>query len=465
MSKKVKNTIEPTDFDIVIGGDKLTFKVFDRELFTNFLFDKLHFSDAEAKSLSDGMEAFRKEFGEDVFRLELMKQSKRIGENFLLSPDLNTDTITRINIHNKELEEVIKIFKDNTEEIKRKLAESQEEIKELKRELKSKGPLMVRQSEHISDNLLQYNTPVDLFSMLEPNVQADLRAYNISKYKPEEERPSMLSDLTGHEMTMITAFSILLGTNSQNTKEGEPDFYTGNAKISSIQYGSDAAAIMPGLSFTLYQFAKILNHGKPPSGQDIDNAETALYALEGKKQYLSHTETYIGRDIKNRKVKTEVIISGHLPLFQIVQAQITQTVEGDPGPPRKKKETIINLNPIFSRQIATKYINIPVDIIKRTAIANGSSKVPSSVLLLREYLQRAHAHGMYKVEINTDNLKMLLAPTAVKARQKGRVNTAINKSIETCKALGLLINHEISTGKAGQEKYTFCINEEWPGVE
>jgi len=45
--------------------------------------------------------------------------------------------------------------------------------------------------------------------------------------------------------------------------------------------------------------------------------------------------------------------------------------------------------------------------------------------------------------------------------RRKKVKEFTEKAIETCKALGLLLNHKIETGATGEPKVIFKLNKKW----
>jgi len=127
----------------------------------------------------------------------------------------------------------------------------------------------------------------------------------------------------------------------------------------------------------------------------------------------------------------------------------------------KKEETIILLNPIFRRQIDSKFILYPTDITRRTIIAYGSHNLSETALRLRDYLMRELSSKHYEPVINLDRLYWMLNEKWMRESRKKKVKEFTERAIETCKALGLLLRHEIKPGATGEPKVVFYINKDW----
>ena len=106
--------------------------------------------------------------------------------------------------------------------------------------------------------------------------------------------------------------------------------------------------------------------------------------------------------------KTEHKIEGFRKLIDIAKISRTdynrENIELS-----KTEETIIVLNPIFRRQIDSKFVSYPNDINRRTIIAYGSHNLPEITIRLRDYLMREHSSKRYQPEISLDKLYYLLS--------------------------------------------------------
>ena len=127
----------------------------------------------------------------------------------------------------------------------------------------------------------------------------------------------------------------------------------------------------------------------------------------------------------------------------------------------KKEDIIIMLNPIFRRQIDSKFILYPNDINKRTIIAYGNHNVSDITLRLRDYLMRELSSKHYKAEIYLDKLYYLLAEKWMRESRKTKIKDYTIKALETVITLGILKSYEIKTGATGEAKIIFTLNKDW----
>jgi hypothetical protein len=103
----------------------------------------------------------------------------------------------------------------------------------------------------------------------------------------------------------------------------------------------------------------------------------------------------------------------------------------------------------------------PTDINRRTIIAYGSHDVSEITLRLRDYLMKELSYKHYEPEMNMERLYYMLSEKWMKEGRKKKVREYTEKAVDTCKALGLLISYEITTGASGQDKVVFHINRDW----
>jgi hypothetical protein len=128
----------------------------------------------------------------------------------------------------------------------------------------------------------------------------------------------------------------------------------------------------------------------------------------------------------------------------------------------KRTETIVVLNPIFRRQIDSKFILYPNDITKRTIIAYGSHNVSEVTLRLRDYLMRELSSKHYKPEINLHKLYYVLAEKWMRESRKKKVKEYTEKAIVVVIELGRLESYDIVSAKTtGEPKVVFKLNKDF----
>lgn len=321
----------------------------------------------------------------------------------------------------------------------------------LPNEVNKKGKF--KRSGHLTDQMLKYNYPKDkqpsLFDILQTETLKDLEVAGVERAEIVEG-----IKLSPSETKIIDSLCKLLHEKSQTLDAKKNNYYTGNLPFEITEYGLESTQA-PKLAFTLYELTQEYKGEDTISGKDLENVRTVLTKLDNRKFLIKYTETTKGK--AGAWIKKEY--EAYRKLIFVDKATLSYGV-GDIES-YKKTETIVLLNPIFRRQIDSKFILYPNDIQKRTAIAYGNDKVSSIALNLRDYLIREHGSKRYTPEIGLDRLYYILAEQWMKESRKKKVKEFTDKAIETVKALGLLIDYEIKPGATGEQKIVFTLNKEW----
>jgi hypothetical protein len=315
-----------------------------------------------------------------------------------------------------------------------------------------------KRSGHLADQLLKYNHPKDskgqlsIFDSLQEGTKKTIETVGGVEITEIVEGIK----LSPSETKVIDCLCKLLHENSQVFDSKKEDYYSGNKGFDLVEFGGDKNTPAPKLAFTLYELTKEYKAGEYVGGKDIDNVKHILTDLDNKKFLLSYVET---TKIKGGG-KVEKKIEDFRKLIHIVK--ISQTVFNKEDVELSKlEETIVVLNPIFRRQIDSKFILYPNDINKRTIIAYGSHNLSDIALRLRDYLMRELSSKRYKPEISLEKLFYLLAEKWMRESRKTKVKQYTDKAIETVKTLGLIDSYEVKTGATGEPKIIFTLNKDW----
>jgi hypothetical protein len=308
---------------------------------------------------------------------------------------------------------------------------------------------------HLTDQILKYNYPKDkqpsLFDILDQNTKDTI-----------EERGVEIAEivegikLSPSETKVIDCLCKLLHENSQTLNPNKEDYYSGNVGYELVNYGGEKNTPAPKLAFTLYELTKEYKAGEYVGGKDIENVKQILTELDNKSFLLSYIET----TTKKGGGRIERKIEDFRKLIHILKISETEYNKEDIEL-SKKEETIILLNPIFRRQIDSKFILYPNDINRRTIIAYGSHNLSDIALRLRDYLLREISSKRYQPEINLERLYYQLAEKWMRESRKKKVKEYTQKALETVKALGLLISFEIKQSATGDPKIIFSLNKDW----
>jgi len=315
-----------------------------------------------------------------------------------------------------------------------------------------------KRSGHLADQILKYNYPKDrqlsIFDTLQDSTKKDIEEAGA----PEVTEIVEGIKLSPSETKLIDSLCKLLHEKSQTLDPKKKSYYTGNAGYELEKYGGDKGETTPAprLAFTLYELTKEYLGGEYVGGKDIENVKQVLIGLDNRRFLLSYIETRQTRD----GGRVEHKIEDFRKLIHILKLTRTEFDKEDIEL-SKKEETIIALNPIFRRQIDSKFIFYPSDINRRTIIAYGSHILSEIALRLRDYLMRELSSKHYTPEIKLDRLYYMLAEKWMKESRKKKVKEFTDKALETVKALGLLISYEIITGASGEPKIVFTLNKDW----
>ncbi len=313
-----------------------------------------------------------------------------------------------------------------------------------------------RRSGHLTDQILKYNYPKDrqpsLFDILQSETLKDIEEVAGVEVTQIVEGIK----LSPSETKVIDCLCKLLHEKSQTSDAKKEGYYTGNLNPELVEYGGDEITPAPKLAFTLYELTKEYKGGEYVAGKDIENVKQILTELDSKRFLLSYVETTRKKD----GGRIERKIEDFRKLIHIVKISQTEYNKEDIEL-SKKEETVILLNPIFRRQIDSKFILYPNDINRRTIIAYGSHNLSDIALRLRDYLIRELSSKRYQPEINLDKLYYLLAEKWMRESRKKKVKEYTEKALETVKAMGLLLSYEIKTASTGEPKIVFTLNKDW----
>ena len=332
-------------------------------------------------------------------------------------------------------------------------------------EVEKKGKF--KRSGHLTDQILRYTYPKDnkgqlsLFDSLEDTTKKAIETVGGVEVTEIVEGIK----LSPSETKVIDCLCKLLHETSQTSDAKKEDYYSGNSKVeinpetkkpeNLIEYGG-FLEIAPKIAFTLYELTREYKGGEYVAGKDIENVKQILTELDSKRFLLSYVETTRKKD----GGRIERKIEDFRKLIHIVKISQTEYSKEDIEL-SKKEETVILLNPIFRRQIDSKFILYPNDINRRTIIAYGSHNLSDLALRLRDYLIRELSSKRYQPEINLDKLYYLLAEKWMRESRKKKVKEYTEKALETVKALGLLLSYEIKTASTGEPKVVFTLNKDW----
>ena len=319
-----------------------------------------------------------------------------------------------------------------------------------------------RLSGHLVDEKLKYETPgmPSLFDKLMPETRQKIED---SKLEVKVEGIK----LTPPENKLVFALNFILNEKSQNRNPKAEDFCSGNLPPQIVPYGINQEKKAAVLKFKPAELYKAYMGKDDYSGADIQYINNVLHQLELKKFLVKYDRV---KKVKNGK-KLETLtdrIEDFQSLIKIVSFIPDLTTEekemldkGDNSIRESKGEMVIALNPIFTDQIDTKFIDIPADTNRRLVIAaGGHNKVTSSMHILMEWMLRDLSAGRTKREFNEENLPYVLGlENYLNQGRKKKLNERIAKDVQAMVNLGILLEASKQPNSTGGMKWVFQHDE------
>ena len=311
-----------------------------------------------------------------------------------------------------------------------------------------------KRSGHLTDQILKYNYPksgqYSIWDSLQDSTQKDIQVKGVERTEVVEG-----IKLSPSETKIIDCLCKLLHEGSQTLEPTKEGYYAGNLTPELVEYGEEKTPA-PKLAFTLYELTKEYKGGEAISGKDVENVKQILTELNSRQFLIRYTETIKGK--KGEWIKKEY--EAFRRLLDVDKATLSSGI-GDIEH-YKKTETVILLNPIFRRQIDSKFILYPNDINQRTIIAYGSHNISDIAMRLRDYLMRELSSKHYQPEIGQDKLYYLLAEKWMREGRKKKVKDYTEKALEVVTNLGLLESYKTERAKTtGEPKVVFSLNKKW----
>lgn len=330
---------------------------------------------------------------------------------------------------------------------------------------KPKKGTKYRQSGHLIDAKLKHSKPnqeITIFDIISPE----------TKQKIEESKIEVKAEgikLTPTENKLIHALNRILHEKSQNKNSKKEDFYSGNAPSQIVPYGHNREQQAAVLKFKPSELYKAYMGKDEYSGADIAFINSTMHQLESKKVLIKYD-----RIKKTKKGKKEEILTDRIEDFQslikilvfipdLTEEEKARLDKGEQSIREARGEIVIALNPIFTDQIDTKFIEFPMDTNRRLVIAaGGHKKVTASMQTLMEWMLRDLSAKRYKTEINEENLPYVLGlEKYVKQKRKKLLQERMSKDIQAITNLGLIIKSEKQPNATGGFKWIFHLNKNY----
>lgn len=366
---------------------------------------------------------------------------------------------------NKEQHETLKAA---IEKIGREKPLSRKEIVTLIEEIRKppRKPKKYRQSGHLVDQKLKYKKEeqqLSIFDTLMPETQE-----KIEKSKVEVRAEGI--KLTYAENKLVHALNQILYEKSQNSNPEMENFYSGNGSSELVPYGlPDHKARSPVIKFKPSDLYKAFSGTDNYSGADVKFIIDTLHQLESKKMLIKYDRVKTIKEGNKTKTLTDRIedfqslinIRSFIP--DLSDEEKAALDGGDNSIRETRGEIIIALNPIFSDQIDTKYIEFPEDAQRRLVIAaGGHKKVTASMQILMEYMLREMSAKRYSPQINEDTLPYILKlDTYVKQKRRKYLGERIDKDIRAIMNMGIILRIDKFPNSEGGIKLVFHLNKDY----
>jgi hypothetical protein len=323
----------------------------------------------------------------------------------------------------------------------------------------------VRQAGHLVEQKLKYNYPVkdqpSLFDLLDPNTIGEVEKVEV-KYEGIRLTPS--------EDRLLTALYTLLKDKSESKDSDSKKFYAGNYETTEVvPFGGETVKPVH-IRLIPAELYKAYLGNEDYSGKEIRDINKTLASLAEKRFLMKYDRVrtvQVGKQTENRTDRIEMFKR----LIEIVKytrdltdAELAKLDKGDERIRQAKGELIIALNPILTDQIGTKWVEYPQDINRRTIIAAGGDhrNVTEAINTLRDLCLTELSKRRYEFQRNADKLPYILKlDNYVTQGRKTKLKQTIEKAIQTCKNLNLLLEVVVAKGAEGQDKYTFMLNKDF----
>ena len=323
----------------------------------------------------------------------------------------------------------------------------------------------IRASGHYFDNKLKCAKPnsqqVTIFDVLSPKTKEKIE-------KVDYEVSVVGIHLTPPQNRLVTALTKLLYDKSEHNDPFSVGFYSGNyTSIPIHNYGGSGEPIeAPVIKIKPTELYKSYLDADQYSGADIKYIRGLVKELDQKKFLIRYDrKKHINKDGKLEKLTDRVedfqsLIKVINFIPDLTEEEIENLNAGQREIAEKRGVYIIALNPILIDQIATKYVEFPKDIEKRTVIAaGGHHRVTEAIIAFRDYMLRELSAKRIKCEIDEENLLYTLKlQNFLKRREPTRARKKMADAIQVSQKLGLISSFNLIKGKKGQAKFEFELN-------
>lgn len=330
----------------------------------------------------------------------------------------------------------------------------------------------IRSGGHLIDNILKGGKPTQL--SIFDNLLQETRDKIVSSGASIEliNRKGEGIKLSKGEYRLLLCLTNLLYKKSQTDNTKEDNYYTGDKTYEIEEWevkGKEVRVKTPQIGFTLYEITKEYYGEEAIGGENVRTVSKLLYDLaeDPNKKALMRYTRIVALD---RNKTREYFIERYDSLINIATAGYKEMLNG--AQIDERREIVVGLHPIFIDQIADKYIELPLDLTQRLIGAYGSPNISEITTKLILELYRAHSNrrklikdegGNPIYQIGEEKLFYRIAEDYMppNRRRIPLIREYLNKSIETAKSIGLLLNYEVKPGATGDKIYHFTLRKNW----
>lgn len=339
---------------------------------------------------------------------------------------------------------------------------------------KQKTKEKLRSGGHLIDNILKSNKPKEKQLSIFDTMLQDTRSKVLSVGTTVEmvNRKGEGIKLSKGEYKLLLCLQKLLHEKSQTEDPKKDDYYSGNQGSDIINYTTpqgDVRLRSPKVSFTFYEIAKDYYGGGEIGGENIKVVAKLLSDIADDPEKKALIRYHKVVDMGKGKER-EYFIERYDSLISIATAGYKDILHGKQID--EKREIVINLHPIFIDQIATKYIELPLDITKRMIEANGSNNISEITQKLIYELARAYSNRrrlskdedknpLYTIGQMTLYYKIAESYLPPYKKRLPLIEKYLAQAIETAKTIGLLQSYKTEPGATGELNYIFTLSKNW----
>ena len=298
---------------------------------------------------------------------------------------------------------------------------------------------------------------------------SELEPLNLSKDETETSIEPL--HLTEAEDRLVLTLCQLLGKKSERWRQDSPDYYMGNHEPGLVELDGQEIATAR-LILTEYELAKEYYGHTNFNSDHLTHLRQTYYGLADKNFSLVFTKSK-----KKSGTTTYDRFRTRMPLYFVglLDKDLTKRECGSivgSAIHETKTKLIFRLNPIFTRDIAQRYIEFPEDLhirMTKTKAAGRRGRLGQPAHLLRDYLLRELSAGNRgrrnkdkdgNIIFERDEEKLIALLGLQKKWNEGRktrVRTYLQKTFNIFLELGLLKSVDRIEGAKGQVKYKFTM--------